>query len=154
VIGRVPVRGTRLAARLGLPVASRVLKRPLSVYLNPNLTRTSPTRQLVRTVEDPHPRINRQLGQWIRTRDLRLGDILVAEALARFERPLLVIAGSGDRICPAEAALAAVPVAKGPVRSLVVGDATRPVAHADLFIADLVHELVFPPVTQWLLAES
>jgi pimeloyl-ACP methyl ester carboxylesterase len=152
LLGNFQLRGSRRAARLALPVAAKLVPWALGVYLNPRLTHTGPARELVRTVEDPHPRVNRQLAAWIRSKDLRLAGVDITDALARFDRPLLVLAGSADRICPAGNALAAVDIAGGPAQGLLIGDAEHPVAHADLFISDLAFERVFKPVADWLRA--
>ena len=149
----VPVRGTRHAARAVLPIVSKLAPRLLSVYLNPALTHVGPARELSRTVEDPHPRVNRQLSRWIRHGDLLLDSVNVTEALRQFDRPLLVIVGSGDRICPPEVALAALEVAGGPTRSLRVGTDAEGVSHADLFIADMAEERIFRPVARFLLGD-
>lgn len=151
LLGAVPMRGSRRMARVALPVASRLLPGPLSMYLNPKLTHCAPAAELCRTVEDPHPRVNRQLAKWIRGRDLLLAGVNVTEALRRFDRPLLVVTGSGDRICPPECSLAALEHTGGPASSLVIGDEVRRVGHADLFISDLAPEHVFGPVGHWLL---
>lgn len=151
-LGDLPVRGSRRMAEVALPIAARLLPGALSIYVNPRITRCSPARELCLTVEDPHPRVNRQLARWIRGKDLRIGDIDVTDALRRFDRPLLVVAGNGDGIVPAENALAAVEHAAGPVDTLVVGNGQHRVGHADLFISDLSPEHVYRPVARWLLA--
>jgi pimeloyl-ACP methyl ester carboxylesterase len=154
LLGAVPMRGSRQAARFLLPVAAKLVPSALSIYLNPRITHTGPVRELVRTVEDPHPRVNRQLAKWIKGKDLRLAGVNVSEALRSFDRPLLVVAGNADRICPAENALAAVSLAGGPATSLVVGRDEERVSHADLFISDLSPERVYAPVADWLLAAA
>ena len=151
VLGRMPkLRGTRGMARVGLPLASRVARRPLGVYLNPELTHTGPAWQLSRTVEDPEPRVQAALAAWIRDGHMRLDGHDVTAGLRSFDRPLLVVAGHADRICPPSAALAALDHATGPKRSLIVGSDAERVAHADLFIADLAPERIFPPVARFL----
>ncbi|TNE84351.1 MAG: alpha/beta fold hydrolase [Deltaproteobacteria bacterium] len=147
---RLPVRGTRHLARAGLPIAARIAPGPLSIYLNPKLTQTSDAKSLTRTVENPIPRTNRQLAKWIASGDLRIGGANLTEALDRFERPLLVVAGNGDQICDAASALAALDAVRGPARSLVVGTPQERVSHADLFIADLAPERIFAPVASFL----
>ena len=150
LLGQIPMRGSRRMARVGLPLAVLLAPGALSIYLNPALTHTGPVRELVRTVEDPHPRINRQVARWIQAKDLKLGGINVTEALRSFERPLLVVAGNADQICPAESALSALQVAAGLTRALLVGSDQQRVAHADLFIGDFAPAQVFAPVVAWL----
>ena len=153
MFGSIPVRGSRQMARLVLPVAAQLFPSVLSVYLNPKLTHTGEAvDQLVRTVEDPHPRVNRQLGRWILAKDLKLGSVDVTEALRSFTRPLFVVCGNADRIAPAETCLAAVGITGGPVDSLVVGSEREQFAHADLFIADVCPDRVYTPICRWLQA--
>ncbi len=150
LMGWVQPRGTRQLARLALPVASRLVPGALAIYLNPRLTDTRPAAQLSRTVEDPHARVNKQLGRWIQRVDMQIGGHDVTAGLRAFDRPLLVVAGNADRICPPENALAALDAVSGPGDSLVIGHDDERVSHADLFIADLAPERVFGPVGRWL----
>ena len=146
VMGRVRVRGTRRLARVALPLAASLAPGALSIYLNPRITATRPAGQLTRTVENPHRQINREIGRWIQNADLDLDGFDVTKRLATFDRRLLVLCGEGDQICPSGAALSAVGATGGHVESLMIrGD----VAHADLFISDLVHDRVYPPVAEW-----
>lgn len=151
LMGWMTPRGTRQMARLALPVASRLVPGALSIYLNPAITDTSRAGRLAKTVEDPHPRVNRQLGRWIQRVDLQIGGRDIREALGTFDRPLLVVAGNADRICPVENAMAALDATVGPGESLVVGHGDERVSHADLFVSDLAPERVFAPVARWLL---
>lgn len=148
------LRGTRRLARIALPIATALAPGAMGFYLNPELTWTKPVRELVRTLEDPHPLINAELAQWIRRGDLHLGDINVTEVLANVDRPLLVIVGAGDRICPPSAALVALDIARGPTASLLVGSEREPISHADLFISDVSPERVFQPVARYLTASD
>lgn len=148
---RVPVRGTRHLARAALPIAARVAPGPLSIYLNPHLTRTHDARRLSRTVENPVPRTNLQLARWIQHGDLRLGGQNLTRSLGRFRQPLLVVAGNGDQICDPGSALAALDAVGGPARSLVVGTPEERVSHADLFISDLAPERIFVPIGDFLM---
>lgn len=143
-------RGTRHFARLGLPVVRRLLPGALAVYLNPRITHTTPANALSRTVEDPEPLVNRALGRWIKRTDLDIGGVNITRALRSFHRPLLVVAGNGDRICPPETALAALEYVAGPADSLVVGRRGEHVSHADLFISDIAPLRVFRPIARWL----
>lgn len=150
VFGKVPVQGTRHLARWLLPVGVRLVPGLMAVYLNPRLTHTGEPHQLSRTVEDTHPAVNLELARWIRNRDLTLGGIDVADALRKFDRPLLVVVGNGDRICPPEVALSAVGLSAGPSRALKVGTDSERVAHADLFISDLAPERIYAPIARFL----
>lgn len=151
LMGWARPRGTRRLARVMLPVATRFVPGALSMYLNPRITDTRPALELVKTVEDPHPRVNRQLGRWIQKMDLEIGGTHIPDALECFDRPLLVVAGNGDRICPPENALSALDCVRGPAASMVVGHEHERVSHADLFISDIAPRRVFAPVARWLL---
>jgi len=149
--GSVPMRGTRRLARVALPVAGTIAPWALSLYLNPKITQIRPSRMLTRTVEDPAPTINRDLGRWMRTGDLHLDGVNVTDALSRYSRPLLLIFGSGDGICPEAASTSATERTSGPVDTLRVDhpDGHR-VGHADLFISELAPSHVFPRVSRFL----
>jgi len=150
VIGLARLRGTRAIARVALPVVGRVLPSALSVYLNVEITDISSTRDLARTVEDPNPRVNRQIGRWIQRQELEIGGTNILDALHHFDRPLLVVAGNGDGICPPENAMAALEAVAGPGESLVIGHRDEHVAHADLLVSDIAPERVFAPIARWL----
>ncbi|MEO0604623.1 MAG: alpha/beta fold hydrolase, partial [Myxococcota bacterium] len=148
--GSIPMRGTRAWTAVALPVVSRLVPSALSIYLNPRITDVRMASELTRTVEDPLPVINRALGHWMRS-DLRIQGRPVAPALKRFDRPLLVMYGSGDGIVPREAALSVVGTTRGPVEVLEVEHPDgEPVGHADLFISDVAPTRVFEPVTRFL----
>lgn len=154
-LGSVPMRGTRHLTRVALPIVSTVVPILLSIYLNPKITRTRPGRMLTRTVEDPIPDVNREIARWMRGGDLILDGLDVSRALADFRQPLLVVVGSGDGICPRDAALCAVGRTGGPVESLEIAHPDgHPVGHADLFISDLAPTAVFPQIADWLLRED
>jgi pimeloyl-ACP methyl ester carboxylesterase len=142
VAGRVPMRGTRRFASVGLPVASRLAPALLRVYLNPRITVAD--RRLTETVEDPMPRINRAIGAWMRAGSLELGGVRIREALGAFDRPLLVLHGSGDGIVPGAAALSVVGATSGPVEvERIDHPSGEAVGHADLFVSDIAPERVF-----------
>jgi pimeloyl-ACP methyl ester carboxylesterase len=150
VIGLARLRGTRGMARMALPVVSRVIPGVLSVYLNPEITDISGARDLARTVEDPSPRVNRQIGRWIQRQELEIGGTNIHDALHHFDRPLLVVAGNADGICPPENAMAALEAVAGPGESMVIGHEDERVAHADLLVSDIAPERVFAPIARWL----
>ncbi len=150
LFGQLRMPGTRHLARWLLPVGVKAAPKLMSIYLNPALTNTDDASELSRTVEDPDPAVNQELARWIRDRDLTLGGVNVSTSLRNFHRPLLVVVGNGDRICPPEVALAAVDLAGGPTRALRVGTDAERVAHADLFISDLAPERIFTPIANFL----
>jgi alpha-beta hydrolase superfamily lysophospholipase len=152
--GVVPIRGTRQLARLALPLARKV-PAALSIYMNAHLSDLSQAEALVKTVEDPHPWLNRQLARWMQDRDLVVDGVNVTEALKAAAPPLLVVAANSDGIVPPEVALS-VRAALGPdrVQVLEVGDDLHRFAHADLFISRLSHDRVFLPMSQWLIQHN
>lgn len=149
-VGQVPVKGARHLARMALPLAARAIPGALSLYLNPRITDVSDAAALCRTVEDPMPAVHRALARWM-VSELRVGSRPVAPGLKHFDRPLLVLYGSGDGIVPQGPALSVVGATSGPVEVRKVEDpGGQPVGHADLFISDLAPELVFRPTARFL----
>jgi alpha-beta hydrolase superfamily lysophospholipase len=152
--GAVPFRGTRALARLALPVLAKI-PALLSVYLNPAITDVSRAADLVQTVEDPVPQVNREIAVWIRDRDLTLRGVNVTHGASTLVNPLLCVVAMGDGIVPPETARAPYDLtASRSKRVLEVGDANLRIAHADLFISNDAHSLVFDPVARWLGEQS
>lgn len=148
--GALPFRGTRTLARYALPVLAKVPSL-LSVYLNPAITDISHASELTQTVEDPIPQVNREIAEWIRDRDLTLRGVNVTHAVATLENPLLCVVAMGDGIVPPETARAPYGLTRARSRRVIeVGDASVHIAHADLFISNDAHRMVFDPVAQWL----
>lgn len=152
LVGALPVRGTRLAARTALPLLARVAPDLLSFYLNPRVTDTTNPGRLAGTVEDPHPDISRNLARWMRDEHLALDAHHVTEGLGRFSRPLMVVVAEGDGIVPPTVSEVAMTATGGPATLLRVGHPEHRVSHVDLFIGDHVHDAVYAPITDWLRA--
>ncbi len=150
LVGRVPFRGTRALARVALPVLAKVPS-VLGVYLNPAITDLSRVDELVATVEDPVPQVNREIAAWIRDRDLTLRGVNVTQGVGALANPLLCVVAMGDGIVPPETARSAYRASRASRRELLeVGDARTRIAHADLFISNGVQSTVFDPVARWL----
>lgn len=148
--GALPFRGTRTLARYALPMLAKVPS-ILSVYLNPRITDISRAHELVQTVEDPIPQVNREIAEWIRDRDLTLRGVNVTHAVASLTNPLLCVVAMGDGIVPPETASAPHRLTSARAKRVIeVGDASTHIAHADLFISNDAHRMVFDPVAQWL----
>lgn len=148
--GALPIRGTRRLATLGLPLLARVPPL-LSPYMNAARIDLSEPAALARTVEDPVPRINRQVAHWVRQRDLVVAGINVCEALGRVDLPVLVVLANQDGIVPAAAARSVRRcMGGGRVELLEVGEGARWYAHADLFIGRDARRDVFEPMERWL----
>jgi pimeloyl-ACP methyl ester carboxylesterase len=148
--GAVRISRTREMVRGAMPLLLR-LPGLLSVYMNTATIDTRRMREMTQTVEDPHPRVNRDIAHWIRKRDLELSGVNVTRAMGRVEVPLLVVLANRDGVVPERTALSAVDAWGGSdVEVLRVGDRQNWYAHANLFIADDAPRLVFEPMIRWL----
>ena len=153
--GLVRFRGTRKLAERALPLLARLTPWVLSVYMNPGVTDISAAREMVRTVEDPVRRINRQIAHWVSDKDLILRGINVCHGLAKVDRPLLCVIASGDGIVPRETATWPLgQVASRDKQLLEVGDAETRIAHADMFVSNESQRRVFEPIAEWLRARA
>jgi pimeloyl-ACP methyl ester carboxylesterase len=152
LVGRLPVRGTRAAAQLALPVVRDHAPDLLGFYLNPRLTDLAEPGPMVATVEDPHPAITVALARWIRHGHLVLDGHHVSQALRAVTTPTLIVHAREDGIVPPSAARAARDWLGGPVDELAVHHPDQPVRHVELFLGSHVHDAVFRPLTDWLAA--
>lgn len=148
LIELVRLRGARRLAGLALPLVRRA-PQLLAIYMNAAHVDLSAASELVRTVEDPVPRVNRDIAEWIASRDLIVGGTNVTHAMREQRAPLLLVVSNRDGIVPERAALSVRDVWGGQVELLRVGDDDRWFAHADLFIADSAPERVFAPLARW-----
>lgn len=144
--------GTQTVARVAFPMLARV-PGVLSMYMNTRHIDLSKAQDLVRTVDDPQPLVNRDIAKWIRARDMVLRGINVTDALSEVERPLLVVLANRDGIVPAGCARCAMGAWGGDDAAVLeVGTPEDWYAHADLFVGDEAPERVFDPIAQWLKA--
>jgi pimeloyl-ACP methyl ester carboxylesterase len=151
LVGMVPVVGSRQLLGGLFPLLSRV-PGMLDIYLNPAHVDIEAARELVRTVDDPHPAVNREVARWIQRTDLVLRGVNVSEALSQVDLPLLVMVSNRDGIVPRSTALSVLQCWGGrDVTTLEIGDDGEWFAHADLFIANTAPDKVFAPLSQWLL---
>lgn len=149
VAGALKLRGTRRLARMALPYL-RNAPWLLSIYMNARHVDLSAAAEMARTVDDPHPQVNREIAEWIGARDLVFGGVNVTEAMRRVDVPLLIVSSNRDGIVPKSATLSPVAVWGGrDVEVLHVGDDEHWFAHADLFIADTSPDKVFAPIARW-----
>jgi hypothetical protein len=154
--GQLVIRGVRPLMRAGAPVL-RVAPWLVSVYMNAAHVDLSAVAEMLNTVEDPHPRVNRDIARWMAAGDMVLRGVNVTEALAAStrERPLLVVVSNRDGIVPESANLSATTAwGGGDVETLRVGDDERWYAHADLFVGDDAPRTVFEPMARWLVARE
>lgn len=148
--GALPIRGTRRLASLVLPVV-RHAPGMLGMYMNASHVDLGAASELVRTVEDPVPAVNRDLAAWMKNGHLVLGGVDVTRALARERGPLLTVLSNRDGIVPERAALSAGEAWGGnDVTTLRIGDDADWYAHADLFVGNEAPERVFEPIARWL----
>lgn len=154
VFGRLRVRGIRRLARVAMPILTKA-PRLLHLYLHPQIVDLSKMPEMIRTVENPNPKLNREIARWIRDRDLYVRGVNVTEALARVRNPLLVVLSNADGIVPESAALSAYErVGSASKEVLRVGTSDVPVAHADLFVSEIARPWVFEPLADWLEREN
>jgi pimeloyl-ACP methyl ester carboxylesterase len=149
--GLLPVKGTRLLARVALPVLTR-MPALLGLYMNADRIDLSQADQLVNTVEDPVPFINRQMARWIQAGDLIIGGVNVTHALPGVVGPdVLCVLANADGIVPPSAARSVETIlGTDRVSVLEIGDDEAWYAHADLFIGDTCQQDVFEPMRVWL----
>lgn len=152
LVGAIPMFGTRELARRVLPIAKRVPKL-LSVYMNSELVDLSAAEMLVQTVDDPVPRLNKQIAHWINAKDLVVRGVNVTEALRGRELRTLAILANADGVVP-EGTARSIEGVLSPVEVLRVGDPKNWFAHADLFISDQAQARVFEPLARWLERET
>jgi pimeloyl-ACP methyl ester carboxylesterase len=151
LVGQLRMRGTRRLARVALPAIARVAPGLLSVYLNVGSTDTSNPAELVKTVEDPNPMMNREIARWIVRRELIVRGVNVSRELGRMKLPFLCVIGRQDGVVPPQTSRDVYDAIGSTDKAIVeVGDAARPIAHADLFLARDAQRLVFEPIAEWL----
>jgi pimeloyl-ACP methyl ester carboxylesterase len=152
VVGMIPMFGTRAFARRALPILARIAPRVLSIYLHGQSTDLSHAETMVKTVEDPSRRMNREIARWIGKRELSIGGVNVSRALPDLRYPTLVVVANQDGIVPPATGRAIFErVGSHDKRLLCVGDERTPIAHADLFIANDAHALVFAKIADFLV---
>ncbi len=154
-VGMVPMGGTRKMAGRALPLLARVAPRLLSLYVHAQSTDLSHAPTMVNTVEDPSPHMNREIAEWVGRRELVVRDVNVSRALRTMENPVLVVVANQDGIVPPATGRAIYDEVGSLRKELVcVGDAERPIAHADLFVARGAQERVFAPIAEFLTRPS
>jgi len=151
LVGAVPFAGTRTFARLAFPILARV-PGLLSIYMNTSHVDIRRADALIQTVDDPHPRVNKDIAYWMQQRDMVLGGVNVSEQLAKIDLPLLLVLANRDGIVPPTSALSIMDVWGGEdIDILRVGNRSRWYSHADLFIGDASLQDVFTPIAHWLM---
>jgi len=152
VAGWMRMKNTRRLARLALPVLSKVAPSLMSVYINERSTDLSQAARMVQTVEDPHPIINREIAEWIRRGDLVIRGVNVSARLPDMTNPFMCVVANDDGIVlPATSRHTFDAIGSTHKEILFVGDADRPIAHADLFLCNGAQPRIFAPVADFLL---
>jgi pimeloyl-ACP methyl ester carboxylesterase len=152
--GVMPFFGTRELARRALPIV-KYMPKVLDLYMNKASIDLSRSDELVQTVDDPVPHLNRQIAHWIKQKDLVVRGVNVSQRLQGLKLPTLAVIANADGVVPPETALSIQDIMKSDsVDVLEVGDAQHWFAHADLFISDHAQNLVFAPLSDWLESRS
>lgn len=156
VAGLIKMRGTRDFARRALPIVTRAFPKLLSLYVNASSSDLARAAEIVETVEDPHPIINREIAEWIARRDLILRGVNVSAAIESMDHPLMCVVAKDDGIVPEATSRDVFDRIGTRDRELLVvgGDAARPIAHADLFLSRGAEERIFSPIARFLLERS
>lgn len=149
LIERIKLRGTRPMVRAALPLLQR-LPRLAHVYLNPAHVDLHALHEMARTVENPQPRLNRELSEWLAAGSLTVRGRNIAEALGQVAVPLLVTLANRDGIVPTDSVSSVRSRWGGRADELVVGTPDDWYSHADLFIGNQAPAKVFGPIAAWL----
>jgi pimeloyl-ACP methyl ester carboxylesterase len=153
VAGLMRMRNTRRIARVALPVLTKLTPSLMSIYINGSSTDLSQSARMVQTVEDPHPIINREIAEWMKRGDLVIRGVNVSERLPALAHPFFCIVANDDGIVLPATARHTFDVIGSPRKEILfVGDATMPIAHADLFLCKSAQPRVFVPLADFLLA--
>lgn len=153
LIGLLPIRGTRKLARAAIPVIRRFPKLA-AMYMNAEIIDLDQAEELTKTVDNPHPHLNRQVAHWLKNKDLEVAGLNVTEGLHGLEIPVLCVVANGDGVVPPEAVLSIRDAQPVDVEVLDVGNDEVWFAHADLFVSKHARDEVFAPLARWLRARS
>ncbi|MCB1154336.1 MAG: alpha/beta fold hydrolase [Deltaproteobacteria bacterium] len=154
LVGLIRLSNTRRLATAALPY---VAKAPglLKIYLHPEIVDLSRPEMLARTVEDPNPRLNKQIAHWVLNKDLMIDGANVSERLKDVTNPIYCMIANADGIVPEDTAVSVLRLAGSTAKDTVVcGDDAVRMAHADMFISNHAHERVFEPLARWLKSQQ
>lgn len=148
--GLVRVSGARRIASAILPWVKRA-PAALAMYMNAAHVDLDAASDLVRTVEDPDPVVNRELAGWMKDTDLVIEGVDVTSAMRDVSHPLLLVVANEDGIVPEPVATSAARAWGGEdVTTLRIGTPDDWYAHADLFVGHDSPTKVFAPIERWL----
>lgn len=149
--GLVPIRGVQPLAKLLMPLL-KAKPELISMYMNLEQIDIEPVDELVNTMENPNPYLNRQLALWIKHRRLEIAGVDVTEALHEVDLPLLCVVANRDGLVPPKSAISIVEaLGSSDISVMHVGNPDEWHAHADLFVADGIQEKFFEPMSEWLI---
>ncbi len=149
VIGMIRMMKTRSLARFLFPILSKTSL--LEIYIHKDMVDLRHQDILFETIDDPNRHLNYEIAKWIAQKDLIVDGKNITQAMKKVKNPLLCILANADGIVPPMTALSAHEVIGSKVKdTVVVGTDELRFAHADLFISDHSHEMVFKPIAQWL----
>ena len=150
LIGLIPFKKSRELAGFFLP---KLVKIPhlLDLYIHKEHTDMNYADQIIKTVEDPVPEINREISEWTKSKDLIMNGVNISEGLSKFTNPVLCVIANADGIVPPPNVRVLKDLVGSKVKDeIVIGNDKLPFAHADLFVSDYAEELHFKLVADWL----
>ncbi len=154
LVGMLRLSKTRKIARHALPVMAKI---PgfLHLYMHPKIVDLSQPELLVKTVENPNPKLNQEIARWVLNKDLVLGGENISERFRDVKNPIYCMLVNADGIVPQATALSALDLSSSEVKDfMVAGTDEIKMAHADMYISDYADEYVFGPLNDWLLAHQ
>lgn len=152
VAGMVRVKHVRSLARTAVPTVVKFAPRLLSLYLNHVSTDLSRAEEMIETVEDPHPMLNREIAEWIARQDLVVRGVNVSEKLKELTHPFMCVVANNDGIVlPRTSRHTFDVIGSKTKRLLEVGDRKTPIAHGDLFLCTGAQTKIFEPIADFLL---
>src|SRR3989338_576611 len=150
LVGMIPIAKTKEILKPFLPCALR--SSFLKLYIHKEIVDLKNIDLLLETVEDPNRFLNRELAEWLQRKDILIGNTNVTTAFGKVKNPLLCVIANSDGIVPPMTALSAEEMSGARIKeTLVVGTDKLRFAHADLFVSNHSHEMVFRPIADWLL---
>ncbi len=154
LLKQVKLNHTRQLARLALPLVLR-MPRLISIYLHPEIVDTKDPESLLKAIENPNCLLNYQLAYWVKNEELFIEGKSFTSLMQKVSNPILCVLSNADGIVSRENALAVLDAASSEVKDyFVAGDENIKMAHADLFVSDYCKQMVFEPMTNWLLQQN
>ena len=144
----LPLRGSRTAAALALPVVRGLAPDLLSFYLNPRVTDLTRPAGWLSSIEDPPSHLAAALAAWIRAGRFLVEGVDIAERLRHDPTPRWVAWAREDGLVPASVARTA---CVGPhTVGYEVSSPAGALRHVDLFLANDVQARLIQPLLDWL----